>query len=299
MDCLQPPLEDSPPGRWHCPMCPPLVQGPDGMEYYPSPDQETQLPEDDEPEESMDPSSSQLHANKYNRKGKQKAVPIYDSDSDVDMDGGDEDGVSLVAAKNKRRKPYKKNRGKGGQNSGDDEVSSTAPGKRPRIHVTSPVASRPRMVVRLRLPAKGKGKGREDDDSQKGLFDDILGVDDRDTTKTAVEFGDKQRFERSRLVAEVRSLNHNAQPPNSNIVFDSGKARPSAPTSSRTGSLTCTTCKFLISTPSIIHASSHQYTSCCVHSRDVCLASSVHSRAFFASELTTFTANTNHSIWRV
>jgi hypothetical protein len=60
------------------------------------------------------------------------------------------------------------------------------------------------MIVRLRLPAKNKGKGREDDDGpQKGLFDDILGADDRDTTKTTVEFGDKQRFERSRLVAEV------------------------------------------------------------------------------------------------
>ena len=298
MDCLRPPLEDSPPGRWHCPMCPQLVQGPDGMEYYPSPDQETQLLEDDEPEESMDPSSSQPHANTYNRKGKQKAVPTDDSDSDMDMDEG-ADGDSLVAPKSKRRKPYKKTRGKGGQNSGDDEVSSTAPGKRPRIHVTSPVASRPRMVVRLRLPPKGKGKGREDDDSQKGLFDDILGVDDRDTTKTAVEFGDKQRFEKSRLVTEVSRLNHNAQSSYSNIVYDSGKARPSTSTSSRTGSLTCTACKFLISTPSIIHASSRQYTTRCVHSRDVCLASSFHSRAFFAGELTTFAANTNHSIWRV
>ena len=63
------------------------------------------------------------------------------------------------------------------------------------------------MVVRLRLPAKGKGKGREvDDGPPKGLFDDILGPEDRDTTKTTVEFGDKQRFERSRVAAEVSNF---------------------------------------------------------------------------------------------
>ena len=219
MDCLQPPLEDSPPGRWHCPMCPPLVPGPDGLEYYHSPGQESQLIEDDEPEESMDPSSSRSHASNK-RKGKQKVITTDDSDSDVDMDEDEEGGGSTIPKIRRRKKSYRKSRAKGRQDSDDDEASSPAPPKRPRLHVTSPVAPRPRMVVRIRLPAKGKGKVREDSlGPQKGLFDDILGVDDRDTTKTTVEFMDKQRFERSRLAAEVSSPTHDSQSAYSNAVL--------------------------------------------------------------------------------
>jgi hypothetical protein len=63
------------------------------------------------------------------------------------------------------------------------------------------------MVVRLRLPVQGKGKEREDstdDELSKGLFDDMLTPEDRDTSKTAITQADKLRFERSRQAAEVR-----------------------------------------------------------------------------------------------
>jgi hypothetical protein len=205
MDCLQPPLEDSPPGRWHCPMCPPLVEGPDGMEYY----RECEPMEEDEPEESMDPSSSRSHP--YKRKGKQKIIATDDSDSDVEM-GEDDGGGSVVHQSRRRKKPYNKSRARGRRNSDDEEASSPTSSKRPRLRVTSPVTPRPRMVVRIRLPAKGKGKGREDSPgTQNGLFDDILGVDDRDTAKTTVELLDKQRFEKSRLIAEVSCPSCNVQ----------------------------------------------------------------------------------------
>ena len=62
------------------------------------------------------------------------------------------------------------------------------------------------MVVRLRLPALGKGKEREessDEEPPKGLFDDILTPEDRDTSKTAITQADKLRFERSRQTTEV------------------------------------------------------------------------------------------------
>jgi len=62
------------------------------------------------------------------------------------------------------------------------------------------------MVVRLRLPAQGKGKEKEessDEEPLKGLFDDILTPEDRDTSKTAISHADKLRFERSRQAAEV------------------------------------------------------------------------------------------------
>lgn len=179
------------------------------MEYYPSPGQESRLLEENDPEESMDPSSSRTHAtNTYKGKGKRKAAPTDDSDSDVDMEETDAgEGSSVVPKTRRRRASYKKGGGRTRLDSDDDEASSPAPPKRPRILVASPVVPRPRMVVRLRLPAKGKGKGREvDDGPPKGLFDDILGPEDRDTTKTTVEFGDKQRFERSRVAAEVSNF---------------------------------------------------------------------------------------------
>jgi hypothetical protein len=62
------------------------------------------------------------------------------------------------------------------------------------------------MVVRLRLPAQGKGKEKEDSSDEeplKGLFDDILTPEDRDTSRTAISHADKFKFERSRQAAEV------------------------------------------------------------------------------------------------
>jgi hypothetical protein len=63
------------------------------------------------------------------------------------------------------------------------------------------------MVVRLRLPAQGKGKEKEessDEELSRGLFDDILTPEDRDTSRTAIIHADKLRFDRSRQAAEVR-----------------------------------------------------------------------------------------------
>ena len=64
-----------------------------------------------------------------------------------------------------------------------------------------------KVYVRLRLPMQGKGKGKEepeDDDPNAGMFDDLLNEEDRDTFKTNILARDKDRFEKSRVVAEVR-----------------------------------------------------------------------------------------------
>lgn len=208
MDCLQPPLAESPPGRWHCPLCPPLEPDPTSeMEYYASSDPETQPISDSSPQQSVDPSSSRRRPlNGHKRKGKQIVRVSDDEDSDMDMDEEEEEEIEVESAVSKvrrKRRPSKKNRVQ--YDSDDGEASSPVTAKRSRIRVMSPVPPRSRMVVRLRIPAKGKGKERDDDDGPpKGLFDDILGVSDRDTVKTNVENGDKMRFERSRLAAEVR-----------------------------------------------------------------------------------------------
>jgi hypothetical protein len=266
------------------------------MEYY----RESEPVEEDEPEESMDPSSSRSHP--YKRKGKQKIIATDDSDSDVDIDE-DDGGGSVVYQSRRRKKTYNKGRARGRRNSDDEEASSPVSPKRPRLRVTSPVAPRPRMVVRIRLPAKGKGKGREDSlGPQKGLFDDILGVDDRDTARTTVEFLDKQRFERSRLIAEVSSPTCNVQfmYPKPIPSSDTGKTSPSTTTSSCTGGRTHIKCKLAIPTPPIIYTSTHHHACCCVYSRNVSVTGTIHTRAIVcASGLATFSANTNHKIWGI
>jgi hypothetical protein len=189
-------------------MCPPLVEGPDDIEYYRSPGQGSNAVEENEQEELMDPSSSRSRP--YKRSGKQKTIATDDYDFDMDMD--EDVGGGSVVHQSRRRKKSHKSRAGGRRDSDDDEASSPVSPKRSRLRVTSPAAPRPRMVVRIRLPAKGKGKARDDSlGPQKGLFDDILGADERDTTKTTVEFVDKQRFERSRQAAEVNRPARNVQ----------------------------------------------------------------------------------------
>jgi hypothetical protein len=61
-----------------------------------------------------------------------------------------------------------------------------------------------RMVVRLKLPPMSKGKEREEKElPRKDVFEDLLSAEDRDTSKTTTDEGDKARFEKSRLLAEV------------------------------------------------------------------------------------------------
>ena len=57
---------------------------------------------------------------------------------------------------------------------------------------------------------KGKGKEREQeaDEAQKGMFDDLLSREDRDTTLTAITEADKLRIEKSRISVEVRPSKH-------------------------------------------------------------------------------------------
>lgn len=130
-----------------------------------------------------------------------------------------------------------KGKGRAVEQSDDDEPvsiqSQSRQPKRMRFRGHSPAitpiqASMPK--VRLRIPQKGKGKnskgkgkrreiaGDDQDDGEgeetdgdgdgriKGMFDDILGEAERDTSKTVILQSDKGKFERSRVGAEVCSL---------------------------------------------------------------------------------------------
>ena len=56
----------------------------------------------------------------------------------------------------------------------------------------------------FRSTAKGKEREEEPDESKKSMFEDLLNVEDRDTSQTQIQNSDKARFDRSRSEAEVR-----------------------------------------------------------------------------------------------
>lgn len=156
-----------------------------------------------------------------------------EEDVDVDVEGLDDvgedgiEGAAPVLNSRSRTKSSRTNRRKGkapvrSRPPERDEARASPPPSRPRKRVRTTIRSpspqennRPKMVVRLKLPPgkdKGKGKARADDigtdddnfGSRKGMFDDFLSSEERDTSKTNVLNSDRDRFERSRIVADVR-----------------------------------------------------------------------------------------------
>lgn len=193
MDCLQPPLEKEPPGRWHCPLCPPL-------DMLPSDPESTLTQHDTFPQAGLDrPSSDPLGADP------EMDIQVDDSSTDKstdsDSDSDSDETVSAPAArrpqsvKKKKRRPTRR----------AVETHPPRPAKRMRLKVPSP--PQPSLIVRLRLPPKGKGKEREDD-IEHNIFEDLLPPAERDTTKTTIDNPDRARFEKSRLAAEVCNLTY-------------------------------------------------------------------------------------------
>ncbi|KAF8907316.1 hypothetical protein CPB84DRAFT_1674945 [Gymnopilus junonius] len=182
MDCMNPRIENPPEGEWHCPLCPPLMH--DGAHIsqqstQPENGQLSPLISERQPSEAstsrsvteVQPTSTRKRNKKGTGKSKAKAKVVTSSDS------SDNEGVEDTPVISK---------GRGSRR------------KRPRERSPSPP---PR--VRLRIPpARGKGKEREEE--EHGLFDDILGVEDRDTSKTTPSSIDKRYFERSRILAEEK-----------------------------------------------------------------------------------------------
>ena len=192
MDCLTPPLQDSPPGKWHCPSC---THNPSGIcEAVPSTPFEAPLQAEQPRESSVaSTSSSAVVQSRTPRRGKRRtATPNL---SERNIDASESPPLPPGRTRTFTRKA----------------MVNSSPIRRPQLKITPPrpPESPPRrMVVRLRLPALGKGKEREessDEEPTKGLFDDILTPEDRDTSRTTITQADKLRFDRSRQTAEVRN----------------------------------------------------------------------------------------------
>ncbi|KAI6094569.1 hypothetical protein EDD16DRAFT_1784082 [Pisolithus croceorrhizus] len=223
MDCLCPPLEQAPPGQWHCPQCPPidLLQPHDAPPAQPGtfPIKPPQHPQRPDANESVCEPEPELEVDV-------EAVPEDNTEATEEEDSATESSSSdsgsdepTVGAPTPRRpSAVKKKRPK-------RKSEVTRPPKRMRLTVRSPA---PPLVVRLRIPPKGKGKDREED-PEKNMFEDLLSSAERDVSKTAIESTDRARFDRSRLVADEKLAPPQPPPPTSATdVADSPVAGPSS-----------------------------------------------------------------------
>ncbi|KAG2058506.1 hypothetical protein BDR06DRAFT_1018300 [Suillus hirtellus] len=180
MDCMQPPLEETPPGTWHCPMCPP----------------------------SLFPLESDV-ASTTNSDPQDRDEATAEPDVDVEVDDGDDDSsedssesesasddTNTVQAPTPRQRPSQRIK-----KPPKRRIEQPTPRPLKRIRLRSP-ATHP-LVVRLRIPPKGKGKEREED-PDRNIFEDFLNPADRDMSKTGITDFDRARFDKSCLAAEEK-----------------------------------------------------------------------------------------------
>jgi len=213
MDCLQPPLEEAPTGKWHCPMCPPL--------HFPGffqPELPPELQADSHPDihnttDQGSPSNCQpirassVASTSYSRepqtraassrKGKGKA--IFTDESEIE---------SPLTRRQRRAKKDSRGRVRTSETEEEEPEMDSTPRaiKRMKLKLGTRPPPPNRVVVRLKLPPKSKGKEREEEESAlKDMFEDLLSAEDRDTSKTLIDASDKARYEKSRTQAEVHS----------------------------------------------------------------------------------------------
>ncbi|KAF8623695.1 hypothetical protein AX17_007393 [Amanita inopinata Kibby_2008] len=208
MDCIDPPIQEAPTGRWHCPQCPLLLPV---AQTLPLPPDVYGIQGVDMHQQSRESSvascsTTAMQVDGAASKGKGKATVVVvstdESDSEEDME------VDVTPAVSKTRtRPKSTQRTKGrpakaiGTHASGTMDSPASTTKRMRLRVSSPALPK----VRLRLPPqKGKRRDRDEEEPPKGMFDDILAAEDRDTSKTSVREIDKQLFERSRILAEAK-----------------------------------------------------------------------------------------------
>ncbi|KAF8896245.1 hypothetical protein BD779DRAFT_1494815 [Infundibulicybe gibba] len=224
MYCVTPPIEEPPKGRWHCPLCPPLlpedqishlVPGSLSIDPEPAPPTTRESSVASSSRSPVQPKGLNTH-HRGRGKGKAKAPIPAESESEFDAE--------TPKVNRTRSKPKADRKGKGRmlreEYYMDGEKQDTTP-QRQSKRIRVPIAPSPPPLPRVRLrlsTQKGKGKEREDDELPKGLFDDILSPEDRDIAKTTIVNSDKQRFERSRLAVEEKLV----PPPSSSIPISTG-----------------------------------------------------------------------------
>ncbi|KAF5392151.1 hypothetical protein D9757_001493 [Collybiopsis confluens] len=207
--CFDPPMDDTPEGDWFCSGCIMLEQQtPDSQlfdtingHYMPPPPSTlnlcvflsitTKIIQDD----------SGTAKKRETSQTKTSPPPAADKNFEATVEAN-----STTPLKRTRTKPQLQTIKKADLS--DDELATPTARqpKRMRIRMQSPVQLPPPIPkVRIRLTQKGKGKGKgkeREEEESKGLFDEVLGEPERDTSKTIILPSDKQRFDKSRAIAE-------------------------------------------------------------------------------------------------
>ena len=164
MDCLQPPLEEAPKGKWHCPMCPPLSvffqpQLPPEPQAESHPDRNTAdqgLHSNFQPlHASSDASTSYSHepqtGTPSSHKGKGKAVPTNKLEPELPP-----------TRRLRQRRARKQSRGGMRTSETEEEEpeidSTTKAVERTKLRLGGRSPPPGRVVVRLKLPPKSKWK---------------------------------------------------------------------------------------------------------------------------------------------
>lgn len=218
MDCMVPPLENPPEGEWHCPQCPPVISVEESQ--FPPREEGGQptIPSAREPSvastsrsvlDAQPTPTKPKRTRKISTRKKTKTAKAAASDGSDEEEEVQVQETTPTVYRGRGRPPKGTIRAKprAPTLSSDEEIEvpSARPHRRKRPRESSPPAApSSSRVVRLRIPPqRGKGKGREEDEPEHGLFDDILGIEERDTSKTTPMALDKAYFERSRIAAEV------------------------------------------------------------------------------------------------
>ncbi|EMD34113.1 hypothetical protein CERSUDRAFT_141605, partial [Gelatoporia subvermispora B] len=198
MDCLDPPLSEAPPGKWHCPRCPPLP--PPG----PSPAAEDQSadPLHDLPLSSPLPMNEPPVAS-TSRAATTEQPPMVPGESELDVDVIGDGPPHPQRSKKKKslrwkgKSPMREDPDSRDPNPDLEPTSAPTPvPRRMRLKLSSPVPPpqpsppppKTIPIIRLRLPPRGKGKEREEehDEPPKGIFDNMLSQEDRNTNATSI-----------------------------------------------------------------------------------------------------------------
>lgn len=242
-DCMQPPVNELPEGEWYCPLCQEAAAqhyfSPVSLAPQPPPEvhlnglQITPIPPPPPPEsndETSVASSSRsipppTKPRPRGRPRKNKPVPSYTTNDDenedveVDVEGPVISVQTRLRVSRKRTRPSKRPVQQQPEEEEAEELEEVEIEDEVEVTVTQPRSTRKRKRerepdsspasiprVRLRLPTtrnSTKGKEKEEYEEATGMFEGILGTEDRDTSRTTVTNHDKQLFERSRLEAEV------------------------------------------------------------------------------------------------
>lgn len=211
MDCLQPPLEEAPAGKWHCPMCPPLLlpefpqPPPSSSEIQAEFHSDVHITDQESPSSFQPARASSVASTSYSREPQTRAASSRKGKGKATFT--DESEVESPLTRRQRRT---KNNSKGSARMSETEEEDQDPDPTPRAvkRMKLKLGTQPpppsRMVVRLKLPPKSKGKEREEEEPpRKDMFEDLLSAEDRDTSRTTIETTDKARYEKSRTQAEV------------------------------------------------------------------------------------------------